>query len=91
MGTKPVLGLAGIVSLSFFMTGCGGLDKPKQYQKSPTFAKETDTKKDTNALVNQPKGGTATGTGTGPHRSQRTTGIGQPQARWREIEKSLAR
>ena len=31
------------------------------------------------------------GTGTGPQSSQWTTGIGVPQERWREIEKSVAR
>ena len=36
-------------------------------------------------------GRSASGTGTGPQASQRTIGIGVPQERWREIEKSLAR
>ncbi len=36
-------------------------------------------------------GRSASGTGTAPHCPQWMTGIGVPQERWREIEKSLAR
>ena len=36
-------------------------------------------------------GRSASGTGTGPCSGQWTIGIGVPQERWREIEKSLAR